>query len=154
MEFSNLDGRFNKIDFNSFCDEYQLNFPAEYISFLEKHNVAEPPDNIVKNAVNGKDDIYIRYFYGISNENYFDIRCNYEVYCKEYRMPYKCIPIADPDGGNQVCISLDPETYGKIYFWDHETMDVDEGEECGYSIVSMPQIANSFDELLEKIISI
>lgn len=68
-------------------------------------------------------------------------------------MPLNCIPIAEAEGGNLICISLDDsETFGKIYLWEHEIMDVDEGEDCKYNIIKMPQLATSFEELLEKII--
>lgn len=32
-----------------------------------------------------------------------------------------CLPIADDDGGNEICIGIHDKNRGKIYFWDHET---------------------------------
>ncbi len=63
----------------------------------------------------------IKYFYGTSNKEYCDLICTYEVY--KDRIPSNCVPIATDDFGNQFCISLRTDTYEKIYFWDHETMD-------------------------------
>ena len=102
------------------------------------------------NIVEGFNECCVRYFYGTTSESYSNIEDVYE--CFNGRMPNNCIPIAEAEGRNLVCISLNSKTYGKLYFWDHEAMDVDEGEECKYSIEDMQLIANSFDELLKKIV--
>lgn len=49
-------------------------------------------------------------------------------------------------------MSLEEKCYGAILCWDHETMDVKEGEACPYSIDDMYIVAKYFDELLSKII--
>ena len=48
-------------------------------------------------------------------------------------------------------MSLAKETYGKIYFWDHEIMDTDDDEAYTTTIEDMKEIASSFDELLDNI---
>lgn len=137
---------FKKSKFESFCSLYQLEFPKEYIEYLKKYNDAELEPNVVDI---GNNECCIRYFYGTSNDEYSDICTIYEVY--KNRMPSKFIPIADPDFGNQICMSLSQDTYGKIYFWDHETMDSDFGDICKINFQDMRQIANSFVELLNNI---
>ena len=136
---------FSKHVFDKFCKKNNLNFPQQFSQFLSQYNDGE----LDVNVVDGYDECCVRYFYGTTSETYSNIEDVFE--CFKERMPYNCIPIAEAEGGNQVCMSLNPETYGKVYFWDHETMDVDEGEKCEYSILDMPFIANSFDELLKKI---
>lgn len=139
--------KFSQNVFDKFCQKNKLNFPQQFIQFLSQYNDGELDVNVVE----GYDECCVRYFYGTTSETYSNIEDVFE--CFNGRMPHNCIPIAEAEGGNQVCISLNPETYGKIYFWVHETMDVDDNEECEYSIESMPSISNSFDELLKKIIA-
>lgn len=138
---------FNQSKFDIFCKRYNLKFPQVFIDFLSKYNDGELNSNIV----DGFDECSVRYFYGTTSEEYSDIESTFK--CFTGRMPLNCIPIAEAEGGNLVCMSLDSaETFGKIYYWDHETMDVDDGEACKYSITSMPQLAASFKEFLDKII--
>ena len=122
--------KFSQKVFDEFCKKNKLKFPQQFTQFLSQYNDGELDVNIVE----GFNECCVRYFYGTTSESYSNIEDVYE-------------------GGNLVCISLNPKTFGKLYFWDHETMDVDEDEECKYSIEDMPLIANSFDELLKKIVA-
>ena len=140
--------KFDEEKFKAFCGKYGFNFPKAHIEFLKKYNDSELESNIITAAE--ELGIYIRYFYGTTNESYSDIKNVYEQYAD--RMPLKCVPIADCDFGNQICISLNSESYGKIYFWDHETMDADCGEKCKLNFDDMIFLADSFESLLDKII--
>ena len=124
---------FDKSRFEAFCSAYQLEFPKAFLDYLQAHNDAQLEENILNL---GGNECCIRYFYGTSLESYSDIRMIYEDY--KGRMPKELVPIADPDFGNLICISLDKAAYGKIYFWDHEIADLKE-------------IAPSFDALLAGI---
>ena len=125
---------FDKKRFEDFCRAYKLEFPKAFVDYLQAHNDAQLEENILDL---GDNECCVRYFYGTSLEVYSDIRMIYEDY--QGRMPIGLVPIADPDFGNQICISLAKATYGKIYFWDHEIADLKE-------------IAPSFDALLAGII--
>lgn len=124
---------FDKKRFEAFCSLYQLEFPKAFINYLQAHNDAQLEENILDL---GDNECCVRYFYGTSLEFYSDIRMIHEAY--RGRIPKELVPIADPDFGNLICMSLDKATYGKIYFWDHEIADLKE-------------IAPSFDALLAKI---
>ena len=124
---------FDKKRFEGFCSLYQLEFPKGFVEYLQAHNDAQLEVNILDL---GDNECCVRYFYGTSLEVYSDIRMIYEAY--QGRIPKELVPIADPDFGNLICMSLDKATYGKIYFWDHEIADLKE-------------IAPSFDALLAKI---
>ena len=137
---------FAREKFESFCKLYQFEFPKEYIEYLKKYNDAELEPNVLDI---GDNECCIRYFYGTSHDEYSDICAIYELY--RNRMPEKCVPIADPDFGNQICISLGEENYGKIYFWDHETMDTDFYCVCKINLQDMKEIAISFVDLLDNI---
>lgn len=145
----NLSGQtFNEEKFESFCKKYGLVFPKLYTDFLKKYNDSELDSNIIA----GTEDlgIYIRYFYGTTNDDFSNIEEVYQSYFN--RMPSKCIPIADSDFGNQICMSLQNENYGKIYFWNHETMDTDYEEKCKLAFGDMILLADSFESLLDKIV--
>ena len=124
---------FDQNRFEAFCRAYQLEFPKAFVDYLQAHNNAQLEANILDL---GDNECCVRYFYGTSLELYSDICMIYEDY--QGRMPAGLVPIADPDFGNQICMSLAKATYGKIYFWDHEIADLKE-------------IAPSFEELLDKI---
>lgn len=139
---------FNEKRFQAFCEKYSLIFPESYTDFLKKYNDSELDSNIV----DGTEDlgIYVRYFYGTTNELFSNIEDVYKTYL--CRMPEKCIPIADADFGNNICISLKKENYGKIYFWDHETMDIEDEEKYRPEFKDMILLADSFEDFLAKII--
>ena len=124
---------FDQNRFEAFCRAYQLEFPKAFVDYLQAHNNAQLEANILDL---GDNECCVRYFYGTSLELYSDICMIYEDY--QGRMPAGLVPIADPDFGNQICMSLDKAAYGKIYFWDHEIADLKE-------------IAPSFDALLAGI---
>lgn len=68
------------------------------------------------------------------------------------RMPFNFLPIADSAGGDTICLCLNGENEGKIYFWEmyfEEEINEDEGEEPGYSNVYLA--ANSFDEFIDSL---
>ena len=140
------DQTFNEGKFQSLCKKYGLVFPESYVDFLKKYNDSELDSNIIM----GAEDlgIYIRYFYGTTNDDFSNIEEVYQCYFN--RMPSKCIPIADSDFGNQICMSLQKENYGKIYFWDHETMDTDYEEKCKLAFEDMILLADSFCSLPTK----
>ncbi len=145
----NVNGSTNKFNpkiFDDFCERYELKFPKAFIDYLSQYNVGVLESNMIHGTDN---EYYIRYFYGTANESYFNIATVYENYIG--RMPEKCIPIADPDFGNEICISLAENNYGKIYFWDHETMDTEYGAKCTLNFDDMILIADSFENLLEII---
>ncbi len=45
----------------------------------------------------------------------------------ESRVPAWLLPVAYDDGGNLYAVSLRPEDFGSVWFWDHEE-EADEGE--------------------------
>ena len=124
---------FDQNRFEAFCRAYQLEFPKAFVDYLQAHNDAQLEVNILDL---GDNECCVRYFYGTSLESYSDIRMIHEAY--RGRIPKELVPIADPDFGNLICMSLDQATYSKIYFWDHEIADLKE-------------IAPSFDALLARV---
>lgn len=137
---------FDRSAFERFCKKYQLSFPAEYIDFLVKYNDGE----FAANIIDGFDDCSVRYFYGTTSEAYSNLEDTYMCYLR--RMPSSCVPIAELECGNLLCISIEQDSFGKIYLWDHEEMDIDENMHGPYGINEMQVVADSVPDLLSKIV--
>ena len=146
VEINKPTEQFNAKVFNEFCEKYGLSFPKSFVEYLTVNNTGELESNIVQSY----EDFSVRYFLGTSSESYNNIEETY--LCFIDRIPHNCVPIAEDYCGNLACLSLNDDTYGKIYFWDHETMDVDEGEVCEYSVNDMPLLADSFTDFLDNIV--
>ncbi|MBO5046839.1 MAG: SMI1/KNR4 family protein [Clostridia bacterium] len=130
----------------AFCARWGFSFPDAFISYLKRYNDGELEPNMLPLPDNG---CMVRYFYGTSDDDCADMETVYGWY--QERLPKNCVPIADPDFGNLICISLAADTYGKIYFWDHETMDAEEDEMCTLSLHDLIPVAESFEDLLKQI---
>jgi hypothetical protein len=50
--------------------------------------------------------------------------------------------IADSSGGNYFCMSLKKETFGKVYFWDHDHSETETG---------LYLLANNFTSFIEQL---
>ncbi|UOQ55561.1 SMI1/KNR4 family protein [Hymenobacter cellulosivorans] len=75
------------------------------------------------------------------------------------RMPEGFVPFADDGLGNQLCISVGPDNYQKVYWWDHE-MEWDEEDYEDETGTPMPVsakyqnvylLANNFTDFFEKL---
>ena len=118
--------------------------PEDYSAFLIRYNCGYPEPNIFSYLYNGKRyQSDIAGLLGFDNEDEDNIIDYIENY--KNRIPSGLLPIAYDSSGNLVCISLNPNTFGSIYFWDHEN-EYDDGVTPGYRNVYL--IAHSFDEFL------
>ncbi|MFT0804042.1 SMI1/KNR4 family protein [Bacillus swezeyi] len=79
------------------------------------------------------------FFYGLE-KNRYDIRNIRDIYFDQ--MPEWVLPIADAEGGDQICIAVKGEKTGKIYFWDHELRN---GQK------DLFLIANSFNDFIQSL---
>lgn len=124
-----------------------LKLPKEYIEFLKVYNGGRPESNIVELRGAKIESISISTFFGSNLENYCDLMWNYNILKR--RIPPQCIPIANLEGGNVICVNLtDDDTYEFLYLWDHE-------EECLYgeeiTTDNMYLVAKSFAEFMKMI---
>lgn len=138
--------KFDEKIFFAFCARLEFSFPDAFISYLKCYNDGELEPNVLSLPDN---ECMVRYFFGTSDDECADMETVYGWY--QDRLPKNCVPIADPDFGNLICISLAADTYGKIYFWNHETMDTEEDETCTLSLHDLIPVADSFEDLLKQI---
>jgi len=62
------------------------------------------------------------------------------------QMPEAVIPIADSSGGNQICLGIEGEVQGKVFFWDHEGESDD-----SQSFDDLTLVAESFEDFIERL---
>src|SRR5690606_1207461 len=80
-------------------------------------------------------------FYGIGNMK-SNLASVFEILDGELSDGF--ISIANDPGGNEICIGVNEEHYGKVFIWIH---DMDSDEYLG----NMFLLANSFNEFFEKL---
>ncbi|AQY49783.1 hypothetical protein PWEIH_02222 [Listeria weihenstephanensis FSL R9-0317] len=125
-----------------FEKEHDIRFSTEYRKFLLNYNGGYPDKSTFK--IKGEDGEYesiLNVLYGIG-EMYDNLEKNFDIFDELVDVGF--VPIADDPGGNQICISINKENYGAIYFWEHELGNEDELENLFY-------IAANFDEFLTNL---
>lgn len=96
--------------------------PADYRLFLTRHNGGHPEPSCFKssNDTSSFNGSCVHYFYGVGDEApHCQLLTAFNTL--KGRVPAELIPIADDPFGNQICIAIQGEEIGSIYFWDHET---------------------------------
>ena len=126
--------KLNEEKLQMFENELKVKLPVDYKEFMLAHNGGMPEDDLMfnyHNSVNNKESrSLIQMFYIIYEEE------NYEIYnlkniCftlwNDKALTKDYLAIAEDPAGNYVCISLNAETYGNIYFCNHEYEDAETG---------------------------
>jgi SMI1 / KNR4 family (SUKH-1) len=120
----------------------EVKIPDEYRLFLlQESNGGRPEDCIFTRdewPQPGVDE-----FLGVGLGGDSDLVTIYERYSG--RMPSWCLPIADPAGGDWLCLSLREGDRGTVFFWFHEE-EADEGEPATER--NLYRIADGFDDFL------
>jgi hypothetical protein len=138
-----------------FCKKFGLDMPDGYKSFLLKYNGGRFKECLVKliEPINNPNDniAVVSFLYGFVDKmpSPYDM---YDLY-KEHRafndrVPKEFIVIGEDPGGNQICLCVEGNNYGKVYFWDHEE-EVDEGKKPTYDNVYL--ISNSFIDFINSL---
>ena len=135
---------------STFEQELNVSLPEEYKAFMIKNNGGMPEDDVVfdyyDNVTETQKRAVVQEFYIIYSENNYEVD-NIKNICKGFwkdkAIPTSMFPIGSDPAGNIICISLSPDEYGVIYFYNHEYENVD----TGYMMKS--KVADSFDGFLE-----
>jgi hypothetical protein len=102
--------------------------PGPYREFLLIEGGETPPANSFL-VCDGKEEWETDVsFFGLQTGAYrlYSVPVNFYEY--HGRIPKHLIPIGSDSGGNLICISISEETFGQIYFSDHDYFSYD-GEE-------------------------
>jgi len=108
----------------------QASLPADYRKFLLTNGGSVPEPNELPDTP----DVGVSLFFTVG-----DLLANKSDYSD--RIPDGFLPIADLEGGNLLCISLNSKDFGTLYYWDHES-EADEGETPGHENVE--KISDTF----------
>jgi hypothetical protein len=124
-----------------------MSLPDDYRGFLLRYNGGEPERNV---SQTGSPRVGVHIFYGIikrsSGEHWRDLLWHRHLLID--RVPTNILPIAGDEGGNQICLSLRPESYGWIYYWDHE-LEAEEGQPATFD--NMSKINSSFRAFVQSL---
>jgi len=137
-------GKLSRSDIKALESDLSIDFPPEYVEFLQEYNGGRPfPDGV---KVNGDHFDFIGHLYAIRKElAHDDLARNIEEYKDMILGHY--LPFGESPGGDVYCLSLKPEEFGFVYHWDHEEA-IYEGEPWEYN---MTQLATSFNQFLAEL---
>ncbi|PSA93501.1 SMI1/KNR4 family protein [Bacillus atrophaeus] len=131
----------------AFENELNINLDEVYKEFVIRYGGSTiQADNVLfpileENLLASNNHLRLGLFYGFGvDDNDFDAKSMTVTY--EEQMPDWIIPIADGDGGNQVCLGVKGEAAGKIYFWDHELTN---------GVKDTFLVANSFSDFIQSL---
>jgi hypothetical protein len=114
--------------------------PESYVEYLRQSNGGTFRINTVDLPQLG-DETVLNYMFTTIDPSY-DIVEQYRMLRGMDRIPVQSLPIADDPGGNKFLISLEPATYGQVFFWDHEN----EPEDGGARVADFPNMTHLADD--------
>lgn len=137
----NPHGAANVKDIEKFEEFIGEKLPNDIRKYFEKYNGGKWTKNIfLISSEDGKSSLH--HVYGFFNSpDYKSMYSNYD--SLKFRIGPEFVPFADDPGGNQICISVNKDTYGYIYYWEHEL------EGSNNSLVLISKSFNSFVNSLE-----
>ncbi|MDA7026852.1 SMI1/KNR4 family protein [Bacillus sp. CLL-7-23] len=126
----------------TFEDDYNVTLPEEYKNFLLEYNGGDVNPNVFKiSDEQGESALNTLYGLNISAE-YDELSSVFD--SLEGELPQELLSIGDDSGGNQICIGISGNYFGKIYIWMH---DIEEGEYMDNVFF----LANNFNEFLDSL---
>lgn len=135
-KIESLGNRENLASRNGFISERYL-FPEIYEKFSKLYGSFDFESSIV---VKGIEEIPV-----IGKDNYIAVGCIYNledslIIHSDFvdQLPALMMPICDSEHGDLICISLHNDSYGKIFYWDHE----------GFVGEDIFLVSNSFEEFV------
>jgi hypothetical protein len=139
---ANQFGKLSEDELNDFESINRKRLPQFYRNFLLTHNGGEPfkQHNIHPSTL-------VSYILGMHNGEYYASLYKH-VESFKHRLPYDTVPIATDPFGNLFIMSLHPENYGQIFFWDHEKEPT---VQDGHQTENISFVAYSFEEFLENL---
>ncbi|MFB8091748.1 SMI1/KNR4 family protein [Bacillus velezensis] len=162
MSFQEINEKMNKFDLKyyassneqeskrrikAFENELNINLDEVYKEFVIRYGGSTiQADNVLfpsleENPVASNNHLRLGLFYGFGVDDAdFDVISMTVTY--EEQMPDWIIPIADGDGGDQVCLGVKGEATGKVYFWDHELTN---------GVKDTFLVANSFSDFIQSL---
>ncbi len=127
--------------------EQQLGFtlPEDFRSFLLRYNGGKPIPSafLLRKRTGPYSDSLVHRLEGLEPSERAGLRWLHSF--MQYRLPVGFLAIGIDPTGNFICLGLDSDARGRVYFWDHE----DEPDPPHPS--HMELVADSFDEFLRRL---
>lgn len=123
---------------------FGFKLPIDYINFMLKYNGGRPIPDAFWLGDDPEDISGIHTFYSLNIETKSGNLLE-AIKVLNGRMPKGIFPIAFTDTGDCVCLDLNKENYGKVYWWDHER------ETMPPSYENTCLVCNSFGDLLDRL---
>lgn len=144
-----VDEAFDKLteaDILQFEIKWGIILPPDYKQFLLKNNGGKPNPNKFKVDIRGFENCSrVRCFFGIHKNDKHDLSEHIQRY--KHMLPTNLLPIASEIASDLICLSVNGNDYGKIYFWDSNWIVTDRVPD--YSNVHF--LANSLLEFFDKL---
>ena len=132
MEIISLSFDIEETEIIEFEKRNGISIPEEYRAFLLDNNVffVEPSNFFLMHVSNintsDRPDDTLSYFLGFADDENEPKKLDWALEIYKGRIPDNYLPIGYDLGGNVICIGLNGDKKGKIYFWWHEG---EEGED-------------------------
>jgi hypothetical protein len=137
----NFYGTLSITELVDFEETNEIQLPSDYKAFLLDSNGGKPVPNTTLNPPNK-----VTYILGMHNGPYYASLYKH-IYRFKNKLPLSTFPIATDPFGNLFLMTIHPESYGQVYFWDHErTPEVQDGnytDNCYFVAYSFSEFVNS-----------
>ena len=120
--------------------------PADYREFLLRYNGGVPRPRGFW-IVSGREADTVWRLYGLHDGPTWSSIDDYIDLPDWYSIPKGLLAIGDDGVGNHICLRVDEEDAGAVYFWDHELRAPGMGD----SYQGITRIANSFTDFLDML---
>jgi hypothetical protein len=90
--------------------------PGEYLRFLKQSNGGRPIPNAFE--IDGNSQSVVAWFLCVASDQINDIVNTVKRFGN--RLPQDCLPFARDPYGNLICLIIEGEHKGQVFFWDHE----------------------------------
>ena len=128
-------------DIENFENIHNLKLSNSYKNFLLNFNGGNVEPNLFK--ISGAAESVVNVFYGLNiSKTYDELSEVFE--SLDSAIPNNFLAIGDDPGGNQICLGISNENFGKIYFWFHDIEDNDKEE-------NMIFLSDDFDNFIDRL---
>src|SRR5215203_5073615 len=135
-------GKLSLEELTDFEKANKIDLPEDYKKFLLTYNGGKPLKN-----TNQTPSTIISYMLGMHNGDYYaSLYRHIDMFAK--RLPFNTFPIATDAFGNLFIMSVHPDNYGQIFFWEHEG-EPEIGD--GHYVDNVSFVALSFNDFISKL---
>lgn len=120
--------------------------PADYRAFLLEFNGGRPENNVFP-VPEDRTSAGVDRFYGLLGKRESgDLLFQRQLLLD--RMPKDMLPIGDASCGNCICLSFRSDSFGNVFFWDHELEPLG-GTDVSFS--NLFRVGNSFHDFFSNL---